>query len=148
MRFLLLIALSACVPNLPAPAMTSQRTSALVAVPYPPPPAHVEAVPDTPKEKAVWIDGEWLWRNKRWMWQRGRWIPVPNGGTYSPWTVVRDRDGNLYWAKGVWHAANGEELEEPKPLAVGADVVGSVIDSEGNTIEQGRVLQPPGERKK
>jgi hypothetical protein len=128
--------------------MTAQTTQSLVAVSYPPPPAQVEAVPDTPNDKhAVWIDGEWVWRNTRWMWRRGRWLIPPENGRFSPWAMVRDKEGNLYWAHSVWRAEDGKELAEPKPLSVGADVVGGVVDSDGNTIEQRRILSPPGTKR-
>src|SRR5690242_2735513 len=75
--------------RLPAPPFTSQPTSALEAVPYPPPPALVEWVPPKPDGAAVWIDGEWMWQSGRWTWKRGRWVRPPPGARFAPWTTVR-----------------------------------------------------------
>lgn len=107
-------------PRLPAPEYTSHPTSALEAVPYPPPPARVEAIPGTPKsskESAVWIDGEWVWRARRWVWQRGRWVVPPKGARFAPWTTVRDPRGTLYIARGTWRDDAGVPVPEPEPLA-------------------------------
>src|SRR5262249_19876160 len=100
------IAIVACGhARLPRPPYVQQPTSALVEAPYPPPPARVEVVPDSPRDEAVWVDGEWTWHGRRWAWRRGRWVVTPSGGAFSPWTTVRNGDGTLYFAEGTWRDA-------------------------------------------
>lgn len=107
-------------PRLPAPPYTRHPTSALEEVPYPPPPARVEAIPRRPKvERSVWIDGEWTWQTRRWVWKSGRWVKPPSGARFAPWTTVRDRIGTLYFAGGTWRDAASAEVAEPEPLAIG-----------------------------
>jgi hypothetical protein len=118
----------ACGSSVPTPQYTAQPTSALSPVPYPPPPARVETIPKQPRNEAVWIDGEWVWQTRRWAWRKGRWIVPPAGAKFAPWTTVRDKSGTLYAAVGVWRNANGDEVQEPEPIAQGkpraaADVV-------------------------
>jgi hypothetical protein len=99
--------------RLPRPPYVGHPTSALVEVPYPPPPSRVEFVPPQPQDGAVWIDGEWTWRGRRWAWRSGRWVTVPAGATFSPWTSVRNGDGTLYFAPGTWRNAKGEDMRAP-----------------------------------
>lgn len=109
-----------CGKGLPRPPYAPQPTTALVEVPFPPPPARVEAVPLQPDRAAVWIDGEWRWRGRKWGWRTGRWVIPPPGVAYSPWTSVRDAEGTLYQAVGVWRDAHGEVVAEPKPIGLGS----------------------------
>lgn len=125
-------------PKLPAPPYTNHPTSALTEVPYPPPPARVEAVPPRPKDDdAVWLDGEWIWQTRRWAWKPGRWIKPPAGARFAPWTTVRDRIGTLYLASGTWRDADGGALDEPEPLAVGGPAPAAVITPEGAEVREG-----------
>ena len=134
---LVVIAALACGgPNLPAPDYTSHPTSALVEVPYPPPPARAEAIPKRPKTRAVWIDGEWTWQ-RRWAWKPGRWLAPPAGARFAPWTTVRDRTGTLYFSGGAWRDDAGNEVQEPAPLATGAATAAAVVSPEGEEVEQG-----------
>lgn len=122
MRFRFMAALGvvvACSSRLPHPPYAKHPTSALVAVGFPPPPAKFEFVPEQPSSDAVWIDGEWGWRGKRWRWKWGRWVVAPKGATFSPWTQVRDQDGNLFFASGTWRDAEGHDIAEPPTLARG-----------------------------
>lgn len=122
MRFRFMAALGfvvACSTRLPHPPYAQQPTSALVPVGFPPPPARYEFVPAAPSSDAVWVDGEWGWRGKQWRWKAGRWVAPPKGATFSPWTQVRDQDGNLFFAPGTWRDAAGAEIEEPPALARG-----------------------------
>ncbi len=116
------------------PAMTPHPTSALVEVPYPPPPARVETVPEPPKEEAVWIDGEWVWQGGRWAWRPGRWVVVPPGVAFAPWTTVRAANGTLYAAEGAFRDAKGNAIAQPAPLATGRPRGGAVVDPEGDTV--------------
>ncbi|HVH44521.1 MAG TPA: YXWGXW repeat-containing protein [Labilithrix sp.] len=127
----------ACGSELPAPAYTRQPTGALTEVPYPPPPARVEAVPKRPSGGPVWIDGEWTWQTRRWAWKPGRWVRPPAGARFAPWTTVRDRVGTLYFAGGTWRNASGQEVAEPEPLAVGGPAPAAVVTPEGEEVTQG-----------
>jgi hypothetical protein len=141
-----LLALTACgATPLPSPPYMAQPTSALVEVPYPPPPARVETVPARPSTNATWIDGEWTWRAKKWLWEKGRWVVAPAQAKYSPWALVRSSDGALWEARGTWRDARGEELDPPKPLSVAQVSEGAVIDTLGDALTPGRTLPAPGE---
>ena len=124
---LLALGFSGCgLKPLPHPRWVRQPTSALVEVPYPPPPARVEFVPKQPSSSAVWVDGEWTWNGRRWGWRVGRWlVPPPDPATplrlpaaFSPWVSVRSFDGTLYVAEGTWRDSRGIDVPEPPPLAV------------------------------
>jgi len=118
--------------KLPAPSYTSHPTSALVEVPYPPPPARVEWVPPRPKgDVVVWIDGEWTWRGRRWAWRAGRWVVPPANASFAPWTSVRDGLGSFHVAQGVWRDPQGNEVAAPKALALGMPSAGPITNPEG-----------------
>jgi hypothetical protein len=139
--------LVACgISRLPQPEYVSQPTSALERVPYPPPPARVEFVPDKPRADAVWVDGEWTWQGRRWAWRAGRWVIPPKDAAFAPWIAVRDKSGVLYVAAGTWRDKAGKEVEEPGALASGRPAGGSVVNPEGETQEPGPVVH--GETKK
>lgn len=132
------VAVFACgAPKLPAPPYVSQPTSALAEVPYPPPPARIEAVPRRPKSNAVWIDGEWIWQTRRWAWKPGRWIVPPTGARFAAWTTVRGRTGALYFASGRWRDASGAEVAEPEPLAIAGPAPAAVVTPEGESVVPG-----------
>lgn len=135
------VALS-CRGKLPTPRYSAQPTSALVPVPYPPPPARVEIVPDSPQDGAVWIDGEWSWDGRRWGWKLGRWLVPPPSATFSPWTTVRSRAGILYFAGGVWRDERGERISEPQPLAVANASTGPVVGPHGESFPAGQNIEP------
>ena len=57
---------------------------AYAEVPYPPPAALVEVVPNAPGDDgAVWVDGHWLWRGRYYVWERGGWLLPPEGASLS-----------------------------------------------------------------
>lgn len=116
--------------------MVQQPTSALVEVPYPPPPARVEIVPDPPADDAVWVDGEWVWQGGRWAWRAGRWVVVPPGVAFAPWTSVRSSNGTLHVAEGTFRDAKGTAVPEPATLARGRPRGGSVVNPEGEPVPQ------------
>ena len=109
-----------CTRHVPHPPYVGQPTSALVEVPFPPPPARVEVVPPRPTARSVWIDGEWSWHGRKWAWKAGRWVVPTPGTAFAPWTTVRGLDGTLFFAPGAWRDAHGEVVVEPIPLATGA----------------------------
>lgn len=135
--FLVLALGLACGSSLPTPAYTSHPTSALLEVPYPPPPARVENIPREPKGDVVWIDGEWTWQSRRWAWKPGRWVVPPAGARFAPWTTVRDRLGTLYFAGGTWRDKNGAEVAEPPPAAAAGPFPVAVVTPEGEEVKQG-----------
>lgn len=136
-----LLASVACSSGLPRPPYAPQKTDALVPVPFPPPPARVEFVPDRPNSDCVWIDGEWEWTGRVWTWKRGRWVePVPYT-TFSPWTTVRGSDGVLYLASGTWRDTKGNEVQAPRAIAYGKPTAGALVDSEGVSEHTGRNIK-------
>ena len=122
--------------RLPAPSYEGQPTSALVQVPYPPPPARAEQVPKAPNGKSVWIDGEWTWQARRWAWKKGRWVVPPPSAKWSPWTVTRDRTGVMWAASGVWRDSKGNEVDE-NVSATGKSSVTTIVDPEGDAVPRG-----------
>ena len=122
--------------RLPAPPYVGQTTEALQPAAYPPPPARVELVPDSPRPEAVWLDGEWTWQGRRWAWKRGRWVAPPANARYAPWTSVRDALGTFYIAEGRWRDEDGGELPDPQPLAVAVARAGAVVTPEGEAVPQ------------
>src|SRR5581483_6479705 len=106
-----------------------------IEVPFPPPPARVEFIPEKPRSGAVWVDGEWSWTGRRWAWNYGHWVLPPPLSTYAPWRTARTTDGALLFAPGTWYDARGNEIAEPALLAVGAE-------------REEDVVLPPGQREK
>lgn len=128
--------------RLPAPSYTGQPQEALVQVPYPPPPARVEFVPEQPDGNAVWIDGEWVWQGRRYAWKPGRWVKAPPNASFAPWATVRDTMGSLYIAEGTWRDPKGNAIAAPTPIKVGAASPGSVTDPEGDTVAVPAIQAP------
>lgn len=129
-------ALLACGPKrLPAPPYVQQPAEALNEVPYAPPPARIEFIPDRPKDdRAVWIDGEWSWQGRRWAWKHGRWVvPPPNTG-FAPWTTARGAMGTLYFASGAFRDSHGAEVPEPAPISTSRLSPGGVVDPGGSQV--------------
>jgi len=127
-----------CGSSLPEPDRAEPiavRAENAVEVPYPPPPARVEFVPDRPRSGTVWIDGEWSWTGQRWAWTYGRWVQPPESATFSPWKTARTSDGVLLFVPGRWRNAAGAELADPEPLARGR-------------ARQENVVTPPGQPEK
>lgn len=87
-----------------------------MAVPYSPPPARIEVIPESADGRAVWLDGEWTWSGRRWAWRRGRWVIPPQEAAFAPWQVVRDDKGRLFLAPGSWRSSKSPDagvIEEP-----------------------------------
>ncbi|GAC1554362.1 MAG: hypothetical protein NVS3B10_15770 [Polyangiales bacterium] len=129
------VLLACAAPRLPAPAYAGQPSDALQQADYPPPPARVEIIPtEPPSARAVWIDGEWTWQGRRWAWKQGRWVVPPAGARFSPWTSTRDKSGLFYVAEGKWRDAQGRDVPDPKPMAIGHTRGGPVTDPEGDSV--------------
>ena len=71
-------------------------------VPYPPPAARVDVVPNSPivMKHAVWIDGQWMWHGRRWIWEAGQWIDLAPNQFYARPTMGWLSDGRLVWFAG------------------------------------------------
>lgn len=133
----------ACGPSLRSPPYAAQPASALVRVGFPPPPARVERVPPSPRDDAVWIDGEWAWQGRGWSWQLGRWVVPPAGGRFSPWTATWGDQGAVYYASGTWRDANGDAMAPPDSLATAKPGPGLVIDPSGEQETTGAIRHVP-----
>jgi hypothetical protein len=130
------------IKRIPTPSYVGQPQQALVQVPYPPPPARVEYVPDQPDDDAVWIDGEWVWQGRRYAWKPGRWVKPPPNASFAPWTAVRDTMGSLYVAEGSWRDGKGNEVAAPNPLKTGKPSPGAITDPEGDTLAENAIQAP------
>ncbi|MEO8177555.1 MAG: YXWGXW repeat-containing protein [Deltaproteobacteria bacterium] len=104
--------------SLPDPDSAQHPANAFVEVPYPPPAALVEVVPDRPDRGAVWVDGNWAWRGRYYVWQRGGWVHAPENGAYASWQAYLARDGRLLFAPGTWYDAQQQPLDAPTLLKV------------------------------
>ena len=114
----LLLSTLGCGSSLPAPARAEHPLSAFAEVPYPPPAALAETVPERPKlASAVWIDGEWVLHGSSYVWRRGGWVVPPPTSRFAPWQTWYRRDGRLMLAKGTWYDARHERLRTPQPVA-------------------------------
>jgi hypothetical protein len=82
----------------------------MIEVPYPPPPAHVEVVPEKKKDGDVWIDGQWDWDGADWQWTEGSWMTPPPNAYFTPWKAERKKDGRLFFASAAWRAPDGKPL--------------------------------------
>jgi hypothetical protein len=114
---LLAAALSAsCGPSLPVPPVGPHVGDEPVEVPYPPPPAVPEIIPENKLgKKAVWVDGEYQWAGDAWAWQAGRWeVPSPDSYFARP-QGLRMSDGRLMWFYGAWHPAEEARKTPPPP---------------------------------
>jgi hypothetical protein len=85
-------------------------------VPYPPPAAHVEAVPSKPSKTALWVDGQWSWDGERWAWSPGGWVEPPPDARLARWQLRLQPDGQLKFAAASWRDASGRELRPPHVL--------------------------------
>jgi hypothetical protein len=108
---------TACSSSLPMPPVTAHPKGVFAEVPYPPPAALVEVVPDPPEnDDAVWLDGFWIWRGRYYVWQRGGWLVAPENAAYATWQSVLARDGRIVFAPGAWYDPSGRPLPPPKMI--------------------------------
>lgn len=115
----LVLVAPACSSSLPGPPQTAQPKRAFIEVPYPPPAALVEVVPERPKDDAaVWLDGHWVWRGRYYVWQRGGWVIPPENGAYAAWQSLLAKDGRLVFAPSAWYGPDRRLLPPPKMVAV------------------------------
>jgi hypothetical protein len=127
-----------CATSVSSPPYTSHANTDGVEVPYAPPPARAEAVPEVSEAGAVWVDGEWVLSGTRWRWTRGRWV-VPDAGTqFAPWRVVRSRDGRLFLFPGIWKDRDGNTVASPRAILEGGSRKVRVVDVDGEEERTGR----------
>jgi hypothetical protein len=104
-------------PSLPAPSAAQHPLSAFREVPYPPPAALAEMVPERPDRPGlVWIDGEWVFHGSSFVWRRGGWVAPPPAGRFATWQSWYRRDGRLMLASGTWYDAKHERIRRPEPV--------------------------------
>jgi len=119
-----------CAPHLPGPPSVPQPSAAFEDVPYPPPPARIEYIPDAPRSDAKWVDGEWRWQASGWHWQRGGWYDVPPATSFARWATKRAPDGRLLFAPSTWRDGRGQEAPLPGLLASAGAGPGAVEEEE------------------
>lgn len=134
-----------CGAGRPRPGVVDQPQAAFVPVPHPPPPGRVEFVPDSPREGAVWVAGEWTYRFRRWSWVHGGWVLPPAGAAgHAPWTLKRDARGELWFAPGAWRDPRGGVVDAPEVLATGRARDRAVIEEDGTPQQVGpNAAAPP-----
>lgn len=103
-------------PQVPEPEFARSPAAAYVEVPYPPPAALAEIIPPSPRDDAVWVDGQWFWRGSYWVWDKGAWVIPPKGARFAPWSTAYRADGTLLFAEASWRDARGEKLPAPQVL--------------------------------
>ena len=121
-----------CSGSLSAPPTTQHPLSAYVEVPYPPPAALAEMVPDPPTAGLVWIDGEWRFHGEAYVWRRGGWVTPPPASHFAAWRSWYRRDGRLMMAPGTWYNEKHERLRRPEPVAA-AETPANEVTSEFQT---------------
>ena len=112
------LASAGCSSALPLPLAAEHPERAYVEVPYPPPAALVEVVPESPADDAVWVDGHWVWRGRYYVWQRGGWLKPPEQLAYATWQTYLSKDGRLLFAAGTWYDSERRPRPAPDLLVV------------------------------
>jgi hypothetical protein len=93
-----------------------------VPVDYPPPPAKVEEVGNSPDPDCAWRDGYWDFIGRQWEWVPGAWVVPPAGCFYAPrvrmgWTPK----GVLEYGKPRWYRSDRHTTACPEPPACTAE---------------------------
>lgn len=110
--------LFACGGSLPRPPIGEHPLSAYVEVPYPPPAALAETIPDKPEQAGVvWVDGEWVYHGEGFVWRRGGWVMAPPASQFAAWRTFYRSDGRLMMARGTWYDEARQRFRPPKPVA-------------------------------
>ena len=134
---------SACLKSLPLPATGPvPQDAAVTEVPYPPPPARVQSIPQPPNNASVWVDGQWEWDGKDWKWLAGAWVAPPANAYFTPWMTVRQKDGRLLFAKATWRAKDGRPIDvnndgNPCPAPAASSAAPTVAASPGPRAVEG-----------
>ena len=128
---LVVACVAACGTRFPGPPVAANNTAAYVVVPYPPPPARIEYIPERPSDTALWVDGEWRYRGRRWRWSPGAWFDVPKGVRFAHWASTIRSDGAFVYAPGAWMAADGKSMPSPRIVARGVSNVLNIDEDPG-----------------
>jgi hypothetical protein len=105
---------AACGGSLPVPQQVAPSADAFFEVPYPPPPALSELVPQRPKGKnMVFQDGGWTWRGRYYVWERGGWVAPDPSARFCPWAFQYLPDGRALFSRSHWVDTNGHYLRPP-----------------------------------
>lgn len=118
LRALLFGFVAGCGGSLPLPAQTAPPADAYVEVPYPPPAALSEMIPEQPASDTVWRDGGWVWRGRYYVWERGGWVR-PGDLRFAPWRLRYEPNGQAMFAASVWVDEKGQ-MRRPPPILVPA----------------------------
>jgi hypothetical protein len=104
-----------CGSTLPQASQAAPPPEAFVEVPYPPPPALSELVPEAPERPGVvFLDGGWTWRGQYYVWQRGGWVQPKPGLRVTPWTLRYTADGRALFAESRWVNPQGRLVRGPR----------------------------------
>jgi hypothetical protein len=102
-----------CGGSLPQPSQAAAHDDAFSNVPYPPPAALSELVPEPPTSDAVWTDGTWVWRGSYYVWDRGGWVRPAPGLRFVPWRLRYSPTGQAQFARSHWVDERGERTRGP-----------------------------------
>lgn len=110
------VLVAGCGSSLTRPALVEHPSDSYVEVPYPPPAALAETVPERPDlPNLVWLDGDWTFRGRTYAWRRGGWFTAPAGARYAPSKLLYLTDGRLLFAPGAWYDAQHQILPRIRP---------------------------------
>jgi hypothetical protein len=104
---------AACSSALPEPLPIRQHPRAYQQVPYPPPAAFVELIPEKPDDRALWVDGHWSFQGKRYYWRRGGWVIPQPDSRYANCRIRYGSDGTISFAEAGFYDAQGNKLPDP-----------------------------------
>lgn len=105
------LAFAGCARSVPLPRTGPAPDQSDIEVPYPPPAAKVETIPEQKDAAQVWVDGQWDWSIDEWVWRGGEWTTPPSAEAYfTPWSTVRKKDGRLFFIPAAWRDARGAAL--------------------------------------
>lgn len=77
-----------------------------VEVPFPPPPAQIEEIPEELEDTScAWVSGEYRFRDRHWVWEPGSWVVAPAGCYHAPAQVGWSKAGEprLYYTPSAWY---------------------------------------------
>lgn len=98
-----------CGSTLQLPARSGHTPEEFIEVPFPPPAARSDVVPQRLHPDSLWIDGEWHWQGAHWRWRRGAWVRPPAGATLAR-SETKWAGARVLHAASVFHLASGESL--------------------------------------
>ena len=91
------------VPSGPHPPHVQE----FVEVPFPPPPAQIEELPEALDDpNCAWVSGEYRFRDRHWVWEPGRWVVPPEGCYHAAPVVAWSKTGEarLYYSPSGWYS--------------------------------------------